>query len=145
MYKSLINWLSKNKNKIYSFSEFSILCPLEIQMRITNLDLPDNDLDFIYKTFKDFYPYYLSEHDKKYTKLTHFIGTSIGIFFLIQFFLSFNFLFILYALLSGYGFAWVGHFFIEKNKPATFKYPFYSFIGDYKMYFEILQGKHKIF
>ena len=57
----------------------------------------------------------------------------------------FNFLFILYALLSGYGFAWVGHFFIEKNKPATFKYPFYSFIGDYKMYFEILQGKHKIF
>ena len=69
-----------------------------------------------YKTFKDFYPYYLSEHDNKYTKLTHFIGTSIGIFFLIQFFLSFNFLFILYALLSGYGFAWVGHFFIEKNK-----------------------------
>ena len=51
MYRSLINWLSKNKNKIYNFSEFSILCPLEIQMRITNLDLPDNDLDFIYKTF----------------------------------------------------------------------------------------------
>ena len=50
-----------------------------------------------YKTFKDFYPYYLSEHDNKYTKLTHFIGTSIGIFFLIQFFLSFNFLFILYT------------------------------------------------
>ena len=53
MYRSLINWLSKNKNKIHNFSEFSILCPLEIQMRITNLDLPDNDLDFIYKTFKD--------------------------------------------------------------------------------------------
>ena len=46
-------WIKTNKDKIHNFSEFSILCPLEIQMRITNLDLPDNDLDFIYKTFKD--------------------------------------------------------------------------------------------
>ncbi len=98
-----------------------------------------------YKTFKDFYPYYLSEHANKHTKLMHFIGTSIGIFFLIKFFLSFNFIYLLFALISGYAFAWVGHFFIEKNKPATFKYPFYSFIGDHKMYIEILQGKHKIF
>ena len=98
-----------------------------------------------YKSFEDFYPYYIAEHDHKYTKLMHFIGTSISIYFLIKFILSFNFLFILYALLAGYGFAWVGHFFIEKNKPATFKYPFYSLIGDYKMYSEILQGKHKIF
>ncbi len=98
-----------------------------------------------YKSFEDFYPYYISEHDHKYTKLMHFIGTSISTYFLIKFILSFNFLFILYALLSGYGFAWVGHFFIEKNKPATFKYPFYSLIGDHKMYLEILQGKHKIF
>ena len=98
-----------------------------------------------YKSFKDFYPYYISEHDHKYTKLMHFIGTSISIYFLIKFILSLNFLFILYALLSGYGFAWVGHFFIEKNKPATFKYPFYSLIGDYKMYLEILQGNLKIF
>ena len=93
-----------------------------------------------YKTFKEFYPYYISEHDNKHTKLMHFIGTSISIFFLIKFFLTLNILFVLYALLSGYGFAWVGHFFIEKNKPATFSYPFYSFIGDYKMYVEILQG-----
>jgi len=98
-----------------------------------------------YKTFKDFYPYYLSEHDSKYTKLMHFIGTSIGLVFLINFLLSFNFLYLLFAFISGYAFAWVGHFFIEKNKPATFKYPFYSFIGDHKMYIEILQGKHKIF
>ena len=98
-----------------------------------------------YKTFKEFYPYYLSEHDNKYTKLMLFIGTSIGIFFLIMFFLSFNFLYLLFAIISGYAFAWVGHFFVEKNKPATFKYPFYSFVGDHKMYFEILLGKHKIF
>ena len=98
-----------------------------------------------YKTFKEFYPSYLSEHDNKYTKLMHFIGTSIGLVFLINFLLSFNFLYLLFAFISGYAFAWVGHFFIEKNKPATFKYPFYSFIGDHKMYIEILQGKHKIF
>ena len=98
-----------------------------------------------YKSFEDFYPYYISEHDHKYTKLMHFIGTSIGLVFLINLLLSFNFLNLLFALLSGYAFAWVGHFFIEKNKPATFKYPFYSFIGDHKMYVEILQGKHRIF
>jgi hypothetical protein len=54
-------------------------------------------------------------------------------------------MFLLYAAIAGYGFAWIGHFFVEHNKPATFKYPLWSLIGDYKMYFEILQGKHKIF
>ena len=53
----LNKWISKNKNKIYNFSEFSILCPLEIKMRITNLDLPDNDLDFIDKRFNDLNDY----------------------------------------------------------------------------------------
>ena len=98
-----------------------------------------------YKSFEEFYPYYLSEHANKYTKLMHFIGTSIGLIMLINFFISFKFLFLLLAFTSGYAFAWVGHFFIEKNKPATFKYPIYSFIGDHKMYLEIILGKHKIF
>ncbi len=52
--------------------------------------------------------------------------------------------FLAYAIISGYGCAWFGHFFIEKNKPATFKYPFYSLIGDFVMFAEILKGKHKI-
>jgi hypothetical protein len=59
--------------------------------------------------------------------------------------MTFNVIFLLYSLLAGYGFAWIAHFFVEKNKPATFKYPFWSFIGDHKMYLEILKGKHKIF
>ena len=96
-----------------------------------------------YKNFKDFYPYYISEHDNKHTKLMHFIGTSLSIYFLIKFFLSFNFLFVLYALLSGYGFAWIGHFFIEKNKPATFKYPLWSLMGDHHMVWLMLTGKLK--
>jgi hypothetical protein len=98
-----------------------------------------------YDNFKDFYPYYLSEHDNKHTKLLHFIGTSIAIFFYVRFFMTFDFMFLLYSLLFGYGFAWAAHFFVEHNKPATFTYPFYSFIGDHVMYFEILRGKHKIF
>ena len=98
-----------------------------------------------YKTFKDFYPYYIEEHSKPKTKLLHFIGTSISLFFLAQLVITFDPIYLIYALLSGYGFAWVAHFFIEKNKPATFTYPFYSFIGDHKMFVEILMGKHKIF
>ena len=98
-----------------------------------------------YTNFKDFYPYYLSEHSNKTTKLLHFIGTTIAIYLYARFFMTFDFMYLLYSLLAGYGFAWIGHFFVEKNKPATFKYPFWSFIGDHKMYFEILQGKHKIF
>jgi hypothetical protein len=48
------------------------------------------------------------------------------------------------ALLCGYGFAWAGHFFFEKNRPATFKYPFYSFMGDWVMFKDILMGKVKL-
>ena len=97
-----------------------------------------------YTNFKDFYPYYLSEHSHKTTKLLHFIGTSISLYFLFNFFRTFDFVYIILSLLSGYGFAWVSHFFIEKNKPATFKHPFYSFIGDHLMFIEIIMGKHKI-
>ena len=97
-----------------------------------------------YTNFKDFYPYYLSEHSHKTTKLLHFIGTSISLYFLFNFFRTFDFVYIILSLLSGYGLAWISHFFIEKNKPATFKYPFYSFVGDHLMFIEIIMGKHKI-
>ena len=98
-----------------------------------------------YTTLKEFYPYYLSEHSDKYTKLFHFIGTSFTFFFLFAFIATFNVIYLILIPLSGYGFAWVSHFFIEKNKPATFTYPFYSLVSDYIMFFEILRGKHKIF
>lgn len=98
-----------------------------------------------FKTFKEFYPYYLDEHKDKKTKLVHFIGTCFSIFFLVILLFTLNPIYLLFAILAGYSFAWFGHFFIEKNKPATFSYPFYSLIGDYKMFYEILLGKHKIF
>ena len=98
-----------------------------------------------YRTLKEFYPYYLSEHSGKFTKLFHFIGTSLTILFLFLFIVTLNIFYLLLIPLSGYGFAWVSHFFIEKNKPATFTYPFYSLVSDYIMFFEILRGKHRIF
>lgn len=96
------------------------------------------------KSFKEFYPFYLNQHEKNANKLFHFFGTLISILFLIMLFISYDLSYLLYALLSGYGFAWIGHFFIEKNKPATFSYPLFSLIADYKMFFEIVMGKHKM-
>ena len=97
-----------------------------------------------FHTFKEFYPYYLDEHKDKKTKLVHFIGTCFSIFFLFRLVFTLNPINLFFAMLAGYSFAWFGHFFIEKNKPATFTYPFFSLIGDYKMFYEILLGKHKI-
>lgn len=98
-----------------------------------------------YKTLKEFYPYYLTEHSDKTTKLFHFIGTALSIFFIVRLVITLQPINFVFALLSGYGFAWVSHFFVEKNKPATFTYPFYSLLSDYMMFWEILKGKHKIF
>ena len=98
-----------------------------------------------FNSFKDFYPFYIDEHKNKYTKLLHFIGTWLFIVFILLLIITGEGKYIFYAFLSAYSWAWFGHFFIEKNKPATFKYPFYSLIGDWKMFREILQGKHRIF
>ena len=97
-----------------------------------------------YKTFEEFYPYYLEEHKLPQTKLFHFIGTFGSIVFLILAASTEMSILLLFALLSGYGGAWVSHFFIEKNKPATFKYPLYSLMGDFKMFYEVLLGRHKV-
>lgn len=94
-----------------------------------------------YRTFKEFYPYYLSEHRETGTKVFHFFGTGIG---LILFAIAAIFvkpIFILYGLFVGYLFAWVSHMLIEHNRPATFKYPFFSFASDFVMFFELLTGK----
>ncbi len=87
-----------------------------------------------FKTLAEFWPFYLEEHSNKLNRGLHFLGSSFALFFLVQFFLTFNFYFLIIALVSGYSFAWLGHFFIQKNKPATFKYPIKSFISDWKMF-----------
>ena len=96
-----------------------------------------------YRTFGDFYPYYLSEHSNCTCRRLHFVGTTLGLFFLLHFIATLEPVWILAGLACGYAFAWVGHFYFEKNRPATFTYPRYSFIGDWVMWKDILTGKIK--
>ena len=91
--------------------------------------------------FKDFYQFYLTEHLNPTNRILHFIGTSIGFCLLITAIVSKQYIFILYGVLAGYFFAWLGHFVFEKNRPASFKQPLYSFTGDWCMWFQLLTGK----
>lgn len=93
------------------------------------------------RTFADFYPFYLSEHANRVSRRLHFVGTSIALALLIAALLTQVWWLILVALVQGYAFAWVGHFFFEHNRPATFKYPFFSFVGDWRMWWDIVTGK----
>jgi hypothetical protein len=91
--------------------------------------------------FADFYPYYLTEHSDSTCRRLHFIGTSLVIF-IGALAIGGAHWSLLWALpLAGYTFAWVGHFFFEKNRPATFKHPFYSLLGDFVMYRDMILGK----
>jgi len=96
-----------------------------------------------YATFREFYPFYLSEHSNRTSRRLHFAGTSLGGVFLLHAMSTLNFGWVLVGLAVGYGFAWTGHYFFEKNRPATFTYPLYSFMGDWVMWKEILLGKIK--
>lgn len=92
------------------------------------------------KTYSEFYQYYLTEHKNKTSRILHFTGTFLVFILLFAaVFFGWGWEWILLPLV-GYGFAWVGHAFFEKNKPATFKYPFWSLISDFKLFFEILFG-----
>ena len=95
-----------------------------------------------YNTFGEFYPFYLSQHQNSICRLLHFIGTSIIILLLIFYVNGTSDL--IFIPLVGYGFAWVGHFFFEKNKPATFQNPLYSLMGDFVMFWDILTRREKI-
>jgi hypothetical protein len=94
-----------------------------------------------YKTFWDFYPYYLTEHSLPINRTLHFIGTGIVISLLLAAIISGKAIILLFIPIAGYGFAWVGHFFLEKNKPATFTYPLYSLASDFVMFYHIITGQ----
>lgn len=91
--------------------------------------------------YAEFWDFYVAEHSKPLTRLLHFVGTSFGIVLLVWFLRNGTYLYIPLCFVVGYGFAWFSHFVVEKNKPATFKYPLWSFISDYKMMFYMLIGK----
>lgn len=94
-----------------------------------------------YVRFKDFYPFYLSEHARRATRRLHFLGSALALLCLVALIATANLWWLLAALMCGYGFAWASHMTVEKNRPATFTYPLYSFMGDWVMFWEILTGK----
>jgi len=96
-----------------------------------------------FNSIKEFYPFYLSQHESRANRRLHFVGTTIVIILAIAAVVSGNWWLLIGMPIAGYGFAWVGHFAFEKNKPATFTYPFYSLACDFVMYKDILTGRIK--
>lgn len=96
-----------------------------------------------YTSLKEFYPYYLTEHQNPTSRVLHFIGTGLVLVVLGLAIAMEQYIWLAAIPVIGYGFAWVGHFFFEKNKPATFTYPFYSLASDFILFFDLLRGKEK--
>ena len=93
------------------------------------------------ETYADFWPYYLQEHSRPATRAIHYVGTGLSTASIVAAFITGNWWFALGALIGGYGPAWIGHFFIEHNRPATFTYPLWSLLSDYRMTFRWLTGR----
>jgi hypothetical protein len=92
-------------------------------------------------SFAEFYPVYPSEHSNRICRKLHFAGSTLALLSVHILMVTGNLWWLLAALVSGYGLAWIGHFVFEKNRPATFKHPLYSFMGDWVMYWQMLTGR----
>jgi len=96
-----------------------------------------------YASFEAFYPFYIHQHANRTCRRIHVVGTALVIAAFLAAVATLNPWWLLAMPLVGYGFAWVGHFFFEKNRPATFKYPLWSLRGDFQLFFETVSGKRK--
>jgi len=97
-----------------------------------------------FKSFSDFYPYYLLEHGDPINRRLHFFGSLLTIIVVLFVIFTQTWIALILVPILGYGFAWIGHYFVEKNKPTTFTYPLYSLMGDWVMFKDILTGKIKL-
>lgn len=95
----------------------------------------------LHASFAEFYPFYLGEHSNRTCRRLHFLGSSLALVCLAGVVATGDLRLLALGLVCGYGFAWLGHFGFEKNRPASFKRPLYSFMGDWRMYWEILTGR----
>ncbi len=93
------------------------------------------------ESFAEFWPHYVSDHSKPATRALHLAGTTAGLASAVALLARGKWRWLPLALIPGYGAAWAGHFFIERNRPASFKYPLWSFLADYKMIGLMLAGK----
>ena len=95
----------------------------------------------VFRTFADFWPFYLGEHSRPATRALHFAGTTLGLSLLVAGIVVGRPRLFLAALVAAYGLAWIGHFFVERNRPATFQHPWWSLAGDFKMYGLMWRGR----
>ncbi len=93
------------------------------------------------ETYSEFWDFYVAEHSEPVTRYLHFVGTMLSMILLVWIYRSGNWLYFPLCLVIGYAFAWFAHFFVEHNKPATFKYLLWSFVSDYKMVFYMLTDR----
>lgn len=96
-----------------------------------------------YGSFSEFYLFYLGERKTPTNRRLHFVGNLLVIVVVIYVVFAQDWLALLLAPVLGYGMAWIGHIFVEKNMPATFKYPLYSLMGDWVMFKDTITGKLK--
>lgn len=93
------------------------------------------------QTFREFWPYYVREHSQAGCRLLHYIGSTLVLALLAASIVTGRGIYAAFMPVAGYGFAWVGHFFIEHNRPATFQYPLWSLAADWVMYGKMLIGR----
>jgi hypothetical protein len=93
------------------------------------------------RSFAEFYPFYLREHSDRRCRRMHFIGSTLALLCLVALLATGSLMWLSAGLLSGYGCAWIGHFVFEKNRPASFSRPLYSFMGDWVMYRDMWRGR----
>lgn len=96
-----------------------------------------------FQSLKEFYPYYLSEHRKRPTRIMHFSGTLLVIVLLTFFIITGSYIMLILIPIVGYGFAWLSHMYFERNRPATFKYPLYSLASDFVLFWHLLTGQER--
>ena len=94
-----------------------------------------------FTSFREFYPFYLGEHHDRRCRRLHFIGSTLVLLVVLLAIVTGRWAWLWLAPVAGYGCAWVGHFVYEKNRPATFRHPLYSLMGDWVMYWQIWRGK----
>lgn len=93
------------------------------------------------KSFEEFWPFYVTEHSQPATRALHVAGTGIGTACALALVATGKWRLLPLALIPGYAAAWAGHFFVEHNRPASFKYPLWSLLADYKMFALTLAGR----
>ncbi|HYE49537.1 MAG TPA: DUF962 domain-containing protein [Azospirillaceae bacterium] len=95
----------------------------------------------LYSTYAEFWPFYLREHARPGTRVWHYVGTSLGLACVAYGLATGNLWWLLGMPLCGYAFAWASHAFVEHNRPATFTYPLWSLVSDFRMLFLFLAGR----